>query len=65
MARSRFTQPYLIEEPTTGLYVSFAGERAHLSRAGGATRFTTASDALLECSASLHDQPHELVRVDA
>lgn len=57
--------PYLIEEPTTGLYITFSPQRLQLSAAAGATRFTTASDALLECSASLHDQPHELVRVDA
>lgn len=54
---------YLLEEPTTGLYLFFAPHRVQLSAAPNATRFTTAGDAIL-ASARIADQPHELVRVD-
>jgi len=45
--------PYLLAEPTTGLYIHFGPHRQTLTAAPDATRFRTA------------EQPHELVRVDA
>ena len=64
MAHSRFTQQYLIEEPTTGLYITFGPHRAELSATPQASRFTTARAAIL-ASTQIVDQPHELVRMDA
>lgn len=55
---------YLLEEPTTGLYITFSPHRIHLSAAPQASRFGTARDAIL-ASGQVADQPHELVRVDA
>lgn len=55
---------YLLEEPTTGLYLHFSPHRIELSAAPGATRFSTAGDAIL-ASSQIANQPHELVRVDA
>lgn len=58
---------YLIEEPTTGLYLTGRADGSHqLATAPRATRFATVQRAALYASAErLTEQPHEIVRVDA
>ncbi len=62
-------QPYVLREPTTGLYAAFSEHSprtsARLTYERHATRFATSSDALVAASiAGLTNQPHELVRID-
>lgn len=64
MASSKHSPHYLLEEPTTGLYIFFSPHRIQLSAAPQASRFSTARDATLAAQ-QIHDQPHELVRMDA
>lgn len=57
---------YLIQQPTTGLYVHFGPHRQTLTAAPDATRFRTATDAVLATQGTaVAEQAHELVRVDA
>lgn len=59
-------QPYLIEEPVTGLYIHFGPHRQTLTAAPNATRFTTAGDAILATQGTpIAEQAHEIVRVSA
>lgn len=58
--------PYLIEEPTTGLYLVQTSDGPRLARAAEATRFATAADAVLAVQGTpVASQAHELVRVAA
>lgn len=64
MARSKQHQPYLLEEPTTGLYIVAGRERPELTACAKRAGHSTARAAVL-ASQTFADQPHELVRVDA
>lgn len=56
---------YLLEEPTTGLYIALRADRARLSPKKGATTFTSRNAAHLAANGQIADQPHDVVRVDA
>lgn len=59
-------QRYLIEEPTTGLYLVDTPAGQRLARAAEATRYSTATDAILALQGTpAAGQPHEIVRVAA
>jgi len=64
MARGKQDRQYLLEEPTTGLYIFFSPHRIQLTAAPQATRFGTAREAVVGAQ-QIYDQPHELVRLDA
>lgn len=63
MKRPSYPQ-YLLEEPTTGLYIVLGHDRARLTSRRAASTFTTRGAAYLAAQ-YIADQPHELVRVDA
>lgn len=65
MAGNRSTSKYLLEEPTTGLYIIPGVDRARLTKDVRAAGFAARSGAILAANAHLADQPHELVRIDA
>jgi hypothetical protein len=63
-------RPYVLREPTTGLYAVFGDpghkRAARLDYQANATRFATSAEALVAAGAAgITSQPHELVRVDA
>ena len=65
MARSAQQQSqYLLEEPATGLYISFSPHRIQITARAAATRYSTGQAAFIEAGARLQGQPCELVRVD-
>lgn len=57
------TPKYLLQEPTTGLYIIPRTQR--LTQSVRQAGHTTRTAALLAANAYIADQPHELVRVDA
>lgn len=67
MPRGKTPQPqYLIEEPTTGLYLVQTSGQPRLARQAEATRFASAADAVLAVQGTaVAEQAHELVRVAA
>lgn len=67
MPRSRAQAPqYLIEEPTTGLYLVQTPGQPRLARQAEATRFASVADAVLAVQGTpVAEQAHELVRVAA
>jgi len=65
MAGSTKDPKYLLEEPTTGLYIVPRADHSALTSDPRRAGFRTSSAALLAANAYIADQPHELVRVDA
>lgn len=64
----RTTQPapqYLLQEPTTGLYIVPRTDGARLTGDRRRAGFRTRTAAIVAASEHVADQPHELVRVDA
>lgn len=64
MPRTTQAPQYLLQEPTTGLYILPRADRAILTGDRRRAGFDTRIAAIVTASEHLQDQPHELVRVD-
>ena len=63
MAGKSKSSQYLLEEPTTGLYIIAGRERPELTSSAKRAGHSTVRAAVLAAQ-SFADQPHELVRID-
>lgn len=64
MAGNNSSSLYLLEEPTTGLYIIPRTDGARLTGDRRRAGFRTRVAAILAANDHIADQPHELVRLD-